>query len=703
MRGRVQQLVLTALVLLALLLPRAFPSGEGGTSYDSSSENPPPAGGNVVAQIGNHELRIEFDHHLRSRVVARFGNREITTGPFVWSETASGKEQEWRDFPLVSQRQEPVADPFGKGQSLELTGEAASLRKTVTVTVYDDFPSIAVCDVEYTNVGARVLEIRGWSNNSYLIQAPESAAAPAFWSYQSGSYEKRPNWIFPLRPGFRQQNYLGMNASDYGGGTPVVDVWSKDFGLAVGHVEPVPRLISLPVAMPDSRHARVAVHSTREQTLEPGETFHTLRTFVSVHQGDYFRTLTEYRRLMMRQGFQMASAPDSAYGPIWCAWGYGRTVQLKQVYETLPTVKKLGFAWVTLDDGWQNNYGDWALDPKKFPHGDADMKALVDRIHQEGFKAQLWWSPLSAVPDSQLLKEHPDFVLLNRDGSKRKISWWNSVYLCPADRRVMEQQKALVRKILGDWGFDGLKLDGQHMNGVPRCYNPAHHHNRPEDSVEAVPDFFRELYETARSVKADALVEFCPCGTAYSFFTMPHFNMSVASDPASSFQIRSKGKTLKALMGDNVPYFGDHVELSDGAIDFASTVGVGGVVGTQFVLPNLMKKRSTSDLTPQRQKVFEQWIQIYKDKMLSRGEYLGALYDIGFDRPEAHAIRKGEAMYYAFFARDWSGALELRGLQDRAYHLVDYVNHKDMGTVHGPKAAISVKFNQHFLLQALPE
>jgi hypothetical protein len=99
MRGRVQQFVLTALALLGLLLPRALPARESGTSLVSSSENPPPTGGNVVAQIGNHELRIEFDHHLRSRVVARFGNREITTGPFVWSETASGKEQEWRDFP----------------------------------------------------------------------------------------------------------------------------------------------------------------------------------------------------------------------------------------------------------------------------------------------------------------------------------------------------------------------------------------------------------------------------------------------------------------------------------------------------------------------------------------------------------------------------------------------------------------------------
>ena len=140
------------------------------------------------------------------------------------------------------------------------------------------------------------------------------------------------------------------------------------------------------------------------------------------------------------------------------------------------------------------------------------------------------------------------------------------------------------------------------MNGVPACYNPAHHHERPEESVEALPDFFREIYETAQTVKPGSLVEFCPCGTAYSFFTMPHFNMSVASDPGSSFQVRTKAKTLKGLMGDSIPYFGDHVELSDGGDDFASTVGVGGVVGTQFVLPSLAEKRSKSDLTARAKK-----------------------------------------------------------------------------------------------------
>jgi alpha-galactosidase len=654
-------------------------------------------------QIQGGNLRVEFDNRLRSRVVARFGKTETVMGPFTDSESVTTADKLWTGFLLTSHKSERTKDAFGDGERLIVEGKAGALTKTVSVTVYDDFPAMAFFEVQYTNTGKTELAFKSWTNNAYKMNAQRSVGPPAFWSYQSGSYEKRPNWIVPLYTNFQQENYQGMNASDYGGGTPIIDVWRRDVGMAVGHVEPRPKLVSLPVSMPDPVHASVAVRFTKDISLNPGESFHTFRTFVAVHRGDYFRTLADYRRFMMKQGFQMATAPDDAFGAIWCAWGYGRSVQPQQVYDTLPTVKRLGFAWVTLDDGWQNNVGDWALDTKKFPHGDADMKALVDRIHQEGFKAQLWWSPLSAVPDSELLRDHPDYELLNRDGSKRKVSWWNSYYLCPADLRVVEYHKALVRKILVDWGFDGLKLDGQHLNGVPVCYNPAHHHAQPEESVEALPDFFRAIYETAQSVKPGTLVEFCPCGTAFSFFTMPHFNMSVASDPTSSFQVRSKAKTLKALMGDTIPFFGDHVELSDGGDDFASTVGVGGVVGTQFVIPSLVAKRSRSDLTPAREKEFEKWLRIYRDKMLSKGQYLGQLYDIGFDAPETHAIRKDQTMYYAFFAKRWKGPVELRGLEDRNYSVVDYVTGKSLGTVSGRRAHLPVEFDGNLLVEVRPQ
>ncbi len=654
-------------------------------------------------QIQGGNLRIEFDSRLRSRVVARFDQTETVMGPFTASETVTSTDKLWTEFLLTSHKQERIKDAFGEGERLTVEGKAGALTKMVAVTVYDDFPAMAFFDVQYTNTGTSKLAIKSWTNNAYTVNAQRRVGAPAFWSYQSGSYEKRPNWVLPLHTNFRQENYQGMNASDYGGGTPIIDVWRRDVGMAVGHVELRPKLVSLPVSMPDAAHAKIAVRFTKSISLNPGESFHTFRTFVAVHRGDYFRTLVDYRRFMMKQGFKMATAPDDAFGAIWCAWGYGRSVQPQQVYNTLPTVKRLGFGWVTLDDGWQNNVGDWALDPKKFPRGDADMKALVDRIHQEGFKAQLWWSPLSAVPDSELLRDHPDYELLNRDGSRRKVSWWNSYYLCPADRRVVEYHKALVRKILVDWGFDGLKLDGQHMNGVPACYNRAHHHAQPEESVEALPDFFQAIYETAQSVKPGTLMEFCPCGTAFSFFTMPHFNMSVASDPTSSFQVRSKAKTLKALMGDNIPFFGDHVELSDGGNDFASTVGVGGVVGTQFVIPSLVEKRSKSDLTPAREKEFEKWLRIYREKMLSRGQYLGQLYDIGFDAPETHVIRKDQTMYYAFFAKHWKGTVELRGLDDRNYSVMDYVKGKSLGTVSGHNAHLPVEFDGNLLVEVRPE
>ncbi|HXY48229.1 MAG TPA: glycoside hydrolase family 36 protein [Terriglobales bacterium] len=670
-------------------------------SCPSSAQGAEPV--SPKAQVEGNNLRVEFDHDLRSRVIARFDNHETPLGPFAVTESVATAGKIWAQFPLISQKSEGVRDSVGTGQRLTVAGNAGGLTKTIAVTVYDDFPTMAVFDVQYTNTGRASLAITKWVNNGYTVNTNDKPGIPPFWSYQSGSYEKRPNWVVPLKAKFWQENYLGMNASDYGGGTPVVDVWRRDVGIAVGHVELRPKLVSLPVSMPDFTHARIAVESQHTVVLKPGDSFHTLRTFVAVHQKDYFRTLVEYRRFMMAQGLRPAEPPVDGQGAMWCAWGYGRTVRPQQVYDTLPTVKRLGFKWVTLDDGWQNNVGDWALDPGKFPNRDADMRALVDRIHQEGFRAQLWWSPLSAVSDSELLKTHSDYVLLNEDGSKRTISWWNSYYLCPADRRVVEYHKALVRRILSDWGFDGLKLDGQHMNGAPACYNPAHHHASPEDSVEAMPDFFREIYETAQSVKPGALVEFCPCGTSYSFFTMPYFNMSVASDPTSSFQVRSKAKTLKALMGDDLPFFGDHVELSDGGNDFASTMGVGGVIGTQFVLPSLVRKRSKSDLTSAREADFEKWLRIYRDKMLSQGQYLGQLYDIGFDLPETHVILRDQNLYYAFFAKHWKGRVELRGLGNRNYSVHDYVNGTSLGTVPGRDAWLPVEFDGHLLLEARPE
>ncbi|HZT32237.1 MAG TPA: glycoside hydrolase family 36 protein [Bryobacteraceae bacterium] len=655
----------------------------------------------AATRVEGKSIRVEFDGSMHSRLVAILDGKERVMGDFTPSEFIRVSGTDVQDFALQSHTREVVHDRLGSGFRTVLTGTAPSLKKTVTVTVYDRFPRMAFFDVEYTNTGASDLAISGWTNQHYSITAPDLGSQPEFWSYQSGSYENRPDWVLPLQPGFHQRNFLGMNAPDYGGGTPVVAVWRRDAGISVGHVEMAPKLISLPVTAEGRGRATLAVEFQQNQVLKPGAALKTFRTFAAVYHGDYFRTLRDYRGVMVAQGIRFDAAPADAFGPIWCAWGYGRKIKPSQIYDALPVVKKLGFTWVTLDDGWQTAQGDWFLQPQKFPNGDADMRALVDKIHAEGFKAQLWWAPLAADPGTELVKNHPDWLLLNADGSKQKISYWNSWYLCPADPAVIAYHRAIVRKAIQDWGFDGLKLDGQHMNGAPPCYNPAHRHARPEESVEGMPRFFQAIYDTARAIKPEALVEFCPCGTAYSFFTLPFLNMSVASDPRSSWQVRTKGKTLKALQGDSIAYFGDHVDMTKD--DFASTVGIGGVVGTNFTWPEGSAERKRNDLTPAREQAFEKWLRIYKEKMLSRGEYLGELYDIGFDRPETHAIRKDGSLYYAFYASQWDGTVTLRGLSNRSYRVTDYVEGKDLGTVRGPDATLTVKFERHLLLEARPE
>jgi alpha-galactosidase len=334
------------------------------------------------------------------------------------------------------------------------------------------------------------------------------------------------------------------------------------------------------------------------------------------------------------------------------------------------------------------------------------MKRLVGSIKSQGLEPRLWWAPLAAAPGSDLLHDQTDMLLLDKDGAVQNITWWNSFYLCPAYDKTVAYTLALVRQFIGQWGYTGLKIDGQHLNGVAPCFNPAHQHARPEESMEKLPELFHAIYATAASLDPRAVIELCPCGTSYSFYDFPYINQAPASDPESSWQVRLKGKSLKALMGASAPFAGDHVELSDHGDDFASTVGIGGVVSTKFTWPRDPKPKDSFLLTPEKEERWRHWISLYREKMLSRGRYRGELYDIGFDKPETHVVEKSDRTYYSFYAPQWNGMVELRGLAPGRYQVRDYFNGRELGTVAlsgpGSRAALHVAFERFLLIEAIP-
>ena len=181
--------------------------------------------------------------------------------------------------------------------------------------------------------------------------------------------------------------------------------------------------------------------------------------------------------------------------------------------------------------------------------------------------------------------------------------------------------------------------------------------------------------------------------------------------------MRSRIKVYKALLGPESAVYGDHVELSamsrvgnnwlEHGSDFASTIGTGGVVGTKFVWPDPGTKFKAVNLTQEKDAHWKKWIGIYNQKMLSKGTFLD-LYTYGYDFPEGYAIEKDGKMYYAFFADDgkpWQGELELP-IETRAYHVTDYSEGTDMGTVQvgeGQVAKLKSEFKQHLLLEVTPQ
>ena len=273
-----------------------------------------PARAASVIGIESKNIRVEFDSLMHSRIVAKFDGKATPVGDFGPSEFVTAAASPIQDFKLSGHKLENVRDELGHGRRLSITGISGGLQKTVVVTVYDEIPRMAFFQVHYLNQSDEALRVTGWTNNRYSITAAGSDE-PAFWSYQSGSYRNRPDWVLPLKVNFKQENFLGMNATDYGGGTPVADVWRRDIGIAVGHLEHAPKLVSLPVTMPDATHASLALTFSTNTVLKPGRNARHIRQLRRGTSAGLLSELPGLQRSDATAGLQVQSRARERFRP----------------------------------------------------------------------------------------------------------------------------------------------------------------------------------------------------------------------------------------------------------------------------------------------------------------------------------------------------------------------------------------------------
>ncbi|MBL8064142.1 MAG: alpha-galactosidase, partial [Anaerolineales bacterium] len=98
---------------------------------------------------------------------------------------------------------------------------------------------------------------------------------------------------------------------------------------------------------------------------------------------------------------------------VWCSWySLYTAIDEKLLYQSFDLLGDLPFEVLQVDDGWQQDIGDWEANTK-FPSG---MSALAEKIKSTGRRAGLWLAPLLAAKSSRLYREHSDWLLRDEKG-----------------------------------------------------------------------------------------------------------------------------------------------------------------------------------------------------------------------------------------------------------------------------------------------
>lgn len=141
----------------------------------------------------------------------------------------------------------------------------------------------------------------------------------------------------------------------------------------------------------------------------------------------------------------------------WTSWyNYYTKITEKIILDNLKAFKSMDIPIdiFQIDDGYQENLGDWLHVNKKFPRG---MEFIASEIKKSGYKAGIWIAPFVCDKKSLIYREHPEWVL-------KKVGFnpgWNGSFnvLDFYNEEVRNYIKEVFHTVLKVWNYDMVKLD----------------------------------------------------------------------------------------------------------------------------------------------------------------------------------------------------------------------------------------------------
>jgi len=211
--------------------------------------------------------------------------------------------------------------PAGKRVEATAKSTGSPLEERISLEVYDDFPTLAIWSASFHNSGSKPVQLNRFSLQEHRINASladPSAKPHQLWSFQGASYEWGQDEILPMPAHFSRPNVMGAVVHEgVGGGVPVVAFWTRSLGVAIGHIETIPEVLSLPVDVSQDERINTKVSMAPETSIEPGHDFATPRTFLAIYQGDFYEPLHIWSEALQKEGWQLAKPNREDFGITW--------------------------------------------------------------------------------------------------------------------------------------------------------------------------------------------------------------------------------------------------------------------------------------------------------------------------------------------------------------------------------------------------
>lgn len=123
-----------------------------------------------------------------------------------------------------------------------------------------------------------------------------------------------------------------------------------------------------------------------------------------------------------------------------------------------------------IDDNWQEDYGKWEFHPGRF----TNPEAMVDSLHNMGFKVMLWVCPFVS-PDCDVFRklEKEGKLLDDETGNTAIVKWWNgySGLLDLSKEEASQWFKNQLNYLKDEYGIDGYKFDAGDFEYYSDCYS----------------------------------------------------------------------------------------------------------------------------------------------------------------------------------------------------------------------------------------